>query len=87
MRVFKALKTFDSDDLRSTYLKDFSYTIDANNKLLNACAEVWALQGKVQFDHIVTSHAKLKGAGRVETRGVDVGFWNLTKTGWRSLWR
>lgn len=82
MRSFKALQTFESPEMKSTYIEGLSYTINDNNKVLNALAELWALQGKVVFVHDQRPHAKLSGSGSVETT-----FWGLTKAGWRSLWR
>lgn len=87
MRTFKALQTFESTDTRSVYTEGLSYSIVDGNRFLNACAEVWALQGKIEFDHIAPNSAKITGVGQSGTKVVDTGFWGLTKAGWRSLWQ
>ena len=50
MRVFTALQTFDSPQTGSTYLEGYSYTI-RGNRYLNALAEVWEIENKIQFEH------------------------------------
>lgn len=82
MRTFKALQTFEAPESKSTYIEGLSYTIVDNNHMLNALAEVWALQGKVEFLHSNSNQSKLKGKGQVDTT-----FLGLTKAAWRSLWR
>jgi len=80
--MFKSLQDFDVPELRSTYVKDLVYTVRDNNKILNAMAEVWALQGKVVFVHQTSQMAKIEGYGHTETT-----FLGMTKAAWRSLWQ
>ncbi len=51
MRSFTALQTFEASETKSVYVEGLSYTIRDGNRYLNALAEVWALQGKVVFNH------------------------------------
>lgn len=63
MRLFTALQTFDSPQTESTYLEGYSYTI-RGNRYLNALAEVWEIENKIQFEHDPMKH-------RVTARGED----------------
>lgn len=51
MRSFTALQTFEAPEIKSVYVEGLSYTIREGNRYLNALAEVWALQGKIVFNH------------------------------------
>lgn len=82
MRHFLALVTFVSPQLNSTYTKDMVYTIRPGNRYLNAMAEVWVLEGKIEFIHD-HNNAKLYGIGKVN----DETFTQKTKSAWSSLWR
>lgn len=64
MRQFKALSTFESPETQSTYLEGFSYTIRPANRLLNALAELWFIQKKIEFLHD-DKRAEFKGRGFV----------------------
>ena len=81
MRIFLALQTFSSPETRSTYVTGMTYTIRPKNRYLNALAEVWALEGKVNFIAPPTV-SKLRGHGYTEP-----GIWAKTVTAWRQLWR
>lgn len=63
MRVFVALKTFESPELVSTYVEGLSYVICDNNTYLEALAEVWALEGKIHFEHDPIKQ-RIKGKGQ-----------------------
>ena len=51
MRTFTALITFSSPETKSTYVEGLTYTIRQGNRYLNALAEVWSLERKIQFEH------------------------------------
>lgn len=87
-RTFYAIKTFTSSETGSTYIDGLSYTIRPGNRYLNHLAEVWALEGKVAFEHKPESKAKIEGQATVETFSscVDESIWEKTKKVWRTLW-
>lgn len=82
IRMFTALQDFDSTELRSSYAKGLTYNMVSNNKKLEDLAEVWSLEGKIQFVPMDGTRATLSGTGVVESN-----FWVMTKAAWRSLWR
>ena len=49
MMRFKALKTFDCLELRSTYVQGLFYTIRSGNDTLAVLAEDWRAQGKIEY--------------------------------------
>lgn len=51
MRVFDALQTFESPEMKSTYVGGLSYSIRPGNRYLEALAEVWALEQRIHFHH------------------------------------
>jgi len=89
MRQFKVLSTFESSEMKSTYVEGFSYTIIDGNRMLNALAEVWALQGKIEFVHQIKPHVEIKGQGIVEyaSHKEDEGIWEKTLAAWGRTWQ
>jgi hypothetical protein len=49
LRRFRALKTFESPDLKSTYVKGMTYTVRDGNDLLAVFAEDWVQEGLVEY--------------------------------------
>lgn len=65
---FKALKTFDSKETRSTYVVGFFYTIRPGNDLLAVLAEDWVSQGMIEYvdqSGSTMMPAKVAGQGKV----------------------
>jgi hypothetical protein len=87
MRSFIVLLNFESSETQSVYVQGLTYTIRNNNKMLNALAEVWALQGKITFLH-EQNKALLFGIGRIHSQEViDETIWEKTKKAWKRLWQ
>lgn len=49
MHKFRALKTFESEETRSTYVTGLFYTIRPGNDLLAVLAEDWVSEGKIEY--------------------------------------
>ena len=62
MRSFVVLQSFTSKETRSEYVEGLSYTIRPGNRYLNALAEVWAFEGKIQFHH-EAQRPQIRGKG------------------------
>jgi hypothetical protein len=87
MRTFIALHTFESPETQSVYVQDLTYTIRNTNKMLNALAEVWALQGKIVFLH-EQNKVLLYGSGHTHLQEtLDETIWEKTKKAWKLLCR
>jgi hypothetical protein len=87
MRTFRALQTFKSEETKSWYTQVLTYTVRPGNRLLNALAEVWALQGKVTFNHIAVP-PPIEGIGTVtRPHSEDPSFWEMTKKAWTRVWQ
>lgn len=86
MRHFIALQSFTSPETRSHYIEGLSYTIRPGNRYLNTLAEVWAIQGKIQFLP-QTTKAQLTGTGVVSEAVPTPSWWDQIKAVWRALWQ
>ena len=65
---FKALETFRSEELRSTYQTGLSYTVRPGNDLLARHVAAWVSEGRVEIipEHTVTERkAFVSGQGVV----------------------
>lgn len=65
---FRALETFKSEEMRSTYMVGLSYTVRPGNDLLARHVAAWVSEGKVEVipEHAVTERrAFLSGQGVV----------------------
>jgi len=49
MRRFRALRTFESPPVKSTYVKDLEYTIRDGNYTLAILVEDWIERGLVEY--------------------------------------
>ena len=88
MRIFLALQTFSSPETRSTYVTGMTYTIRPPNRYLNALAEVWALEGKIQFGHTSPPVQIVGKAIVTDPITEDTTIWEKTKRSWRQFkWR
>lgn len=80
-RTFLALSTFYSPEFKSTYAQGLTYTIKHGNRYLNALAEVWKVEGKIEFIHE-------KNVATVIGKGyTDPTIWAKTLNIWNTLWR
>ena len=57
---FRALETFDSEEMKSGYVKGFTYTIRTPE--LERCAAVWLEEGKIE---LVETGSRTAGSGKV----------------------
>ena len=80
-RMFIAKKTFSSSETKSTYAQGLTYTIRPWNRYLNVLAEVWQVEGKIEFIHN-NNVATVIGKGYT-----DPTIWAKTKNAWNKLWR
>ena len=61
---FRALKTFECEEVRSTYVTGLTYTVREGNEILAGLVEDWIKQGRVEIvDNSVK--ARVAGSGRV----------------------
>lgn len=81
MRVFQALKDFESTETKSVYCAGLTYTVQ-NNRMLEALAEVWALEGKVKWLHAPEKLGMVSGTGTVTDPEDDPWYVRM----WRWLW-
>ncbi len=64
---FKALGTFKSEEMRSTYVAGLSYTVRPGNDLLARHVAAWVSEGKVE---IIPEHAVTERQAFVSGQGV-----------------
>jgi hypothetical protein len=64
---FRALETFDSVELKSTYVKGLMYTVRPGDYLLAALVTDWLDEKKVErIDNFVEPQVHISGLGKVE---------------------
>jgi len=64
---FKALETFRSEELRSTYQTGLSYTVRPGNDLLARHAKTWVSEGKIEvISESAATEAFVSGQGVVQ---------------------
>jgi hypothetical protein len=82
MRIFKALKTWHCQDLKSTYCEGLTYTVRDEASLLAMQAAQWEREGKIAWlvEPYAASMSAMEGIGEVTG---DVQPLSM----WRRLWQ